>query len=111
MSFFTPQLIHLCFFVCAFVMANSSSDADSDPFYSFGGRGRISGYFNFDCFSGSYTGYGTGLIQGYRGASSYDRFGSYGSYGGYNAGGFGGVTASGQSYGRRWKGKRAAQYS
>merc|ERR1712010_374004 len=76
------MLIHPCFFVCAFVMANSSSDADSDPFYSFGGRG-------------SYTGYGTGLIQGYRDASSYDRFGSYGSYGGYNAGGFGGVTASG----------------
>merc|ERR1711934_1045368 len=90
-------LIHLCFFACVFIMANSSSNADSDPFYSFGGRG-------------GYTGYGTGSIQSYGGASSYDRFGSYGSFGGYNSGGFGGVTASGQSYGRRWKGKRAAQY-
>merc|ERR1711990_472674 len=88
-------LIFLCFLACAFVMAESSSDADSDPFYSYGGWG-------------GYTGYGSGSIQSYRGASSYNRFGSYGSYGSY--GGFGGVTASGQSYGRRWKGKRAAEY-
>merc|ERR1711990_357418 len=82
-------LILLCFLACAFVMAESSSDADSDPFYSYGGLG-------------GYTGYGSGSIQ------TYNRFGSYGSYGSY--GGFGGVTASGQSYGRRWKGKRAAEY-
>ena len=61
-------------------------------------------------FSGGYTGYGADSIQNYIGSSSFGRFGSYSSSGSYSSfGGFGGVTASGQSYGRRWKGKRAAE--
>ena len=62
-------------------------------------------------FSGGYTGYGADSIQNYIGSSSFGRFGSYSSSSGsYSSfGGFGGVTASGQSYGRRWKGKRAAE--
>ena len=61
-------------------------------------------------YLGDYAGYGAVSIQSYRGASSFGSFGSYNTetYGNY--GGFGGVTASGQSYGRRWKGKRAAEF-
>ena len=42
MIYFTAQLIFLCFLACAFAMADSSSDADSDPFYGYGGKICIS---------------------------------------------------------------------
>ena len=38
MIYFTAQLIFLCFLACALTMADSSSDADSDPFYGYGGK-------------------------------------------------------------------------